>query len=189
MPEVENQNLAEDGANPTTGTLNGLVGRNIDDFAKTWKLQRQYLWEFLLPDIAGINGMEISKFCQGVKFGEYNMGEVSRIRYGAFKKGYAGFFELDTVSAEFLKPVPDIVTEYFQSWKRLIIDDKGFYYPKQTYAKTCYVRMYDRDGAVSGNYRLTGMFPKTFPAHELSYTTEELVKFTIEFNVDMVYTE
>jgi hypothetical protein len=172
-----------------TAQFSGLVATNIDVLAKRWKLQRRYLWEVILPDVDGLPGIDVSQYCQDVKFGEYKMEDVAKMRYGAFQKGYAGFFAIDTVSISFLCPIPDLVGEYLRSWKSLIIDERGFYYPKIQYAKVVYVRLYDRDGTISGSFRLAGVFPKTFPAYDLSYEGEDLVKFDIDFNVDRIYVD
>jgi len=172
-----------------TAQFSGLVATNIDILAKRWKLQRQYLWEVMLPDVDGVPGLDVSQYCQEVRFGEYKMDDIAKMRYGAFQKGYAGFFAIDTVTVVFLVPIPDLVGEYLRSWKGLIIDERGFYYPKIKYAKVAYVRLYDRDGTISRSFRLAGLFPKTFPAYDLAYEREELVKFEIEFNVDRIYVD
>lgn len=124
-----------------------------------------------------------------MKFGDYSITTISTIRYGGFVKGYAGFFDIENAQAEFLNPIPDIVSAYFLGWRKLIMNDQGLYYPKMNYAKTIYVQMYDRDGSVSAKYKLTGVFPKTYPKVDLDYSTDDIHKFNIEFHVDRVYKE
>jgi hypothetical protein len=163
----------------------------IEIFGGSPRFQRTYLWELMLPDdvYAGVSGYDIGKFCQDVKFGDYNMQEVSSIRYGAFRKGYAGFFDIESLIAVFLVPVPNLVAEYFLAWKKLIVSDQGFFYPKNNYAKTIRYIMYDTNGQESYRLKLQGVFPKTFPAYDVSYMREEIAKYIIEFNVDKVTRE
>ena len=160
------------------------LGYSVDLLGKSWKLQRSYLFELLLPDLKGISGLDIGVYCQDVKFGDYGMTDMVAVMYGSKRKGYAGFFQIPPMTATFIKPIPDLVSEYFYQWKGLITDDSGAYYPKTNYALNAYVKLYDRDGSESGTYKLLGVFPKTLPSHNLSYVEESVVKFEIEFNVD-----
>lgn len=167
-----------------------ILGTVIDDFVKSWRLQRNYLWEFVLPDIGEVPGVLVSKYCQDVRFGDYSIVEVSQMRYGAFRAGYVGFLEINPVRAVFLKPVPDIVSVYFNAWRRLIVSDAGFFQVKSNYAKTAYVYLYDVDGSLSNSYKLVGVFPKIFFSYDdLSYGASDVVRFSIEFNVDRIVVE
>jgi hypothetical protein len=149
------------------------------------RLQRGYNWAFLLPDIDEIPGEAVGLYCQDVSFGEYNISETETAKYGVFKRGYAGFLDISTVKATFLCPIPDLVSVYLGTWKSKIITN-GFYHPKLQYAKTATIKLLDRTGAASKEYQLEGMFPKTYPAHNLSYREEGIEVFNIEFNVDTV---
>jgi hypothetical protein len=163
------------------------MGVVIDDM-RNWKLQRNYLWELRLPEDIG-GGLEVSKYCQDIAFGDYNMEEVSTIRYGAFKAHFAGFLSVGTITATFLKPIPDIVTTYFYSWRSKIVDEQGFYYPKNSYARTIRVTMMGQDGSETCNFRFEKAFPTKFPAYELSYREGTLTMLKVEFSVDRVFIE
>lgn len=164
-----------------------LLGQVIDDFAKRWKLQRSYLWEFILPDIVGIDGTKVSEYCQDVKFGDYNIANLSEIRYGAFKSKYAGFFEVDEIVATFLKPSPDLVSTYLYRWRNLIVDSAGFFYPKSFYARNAYIYFYGTDGKQTAKFILNGVFPKNVPRYSLAYGVEDVVRYDVTFNVDRVH--
>jgi len=163
------------------------LGQAVNLYSKVWRLQRNYNWDFILPDIGMVtSGFLISPYCQNIRFGDYSIDTVSEMRYGAFKTKYAGFFDIQSVVATFLKPVPDTVSSYFYAWRRLIISEDGLFNPKISYAKDAYVFMYDSSGAPTSILKLSGIFPKKFPAYSLSYEREEVTKFEIEFNVDRI---
>jgi len=162
-----------------------LFGYRVEEFIKTWKLQRNYMWEIVLPEnIAGVDGMEVSKYCQSIRFGDYEMSDVSTKRYGPYLAKYAGLLTIPNMTATFLKPIPDIVSAYFYEWKNLIVNYSGYFNCKGWYSRTVYINLYDTDGRASGKFKLEGVFPRTFPGYDLSYESEDITKFEIEFNVD-----
>lgn len=148
--------------------------------------QRAYNWEILLPGISVIMPQTIGKFVQGVSFGEYNMNDVAKMRYGAETRGHAGVMDIPKVTLKMLKPVPDLVYTYLMMWKTFIVDAAGFYFPKSNYALTGYVLMFDTAGNTVGTYKLINMFPTSFPAHNLSYGDDNVMSYEIEFNVDRI---
>ena len=164
-----------------------LFETTVDMIANTWKLQRAYLFELALPDIGGIAGSDVGVLCRDLHFGDYNMSELAMIMYGAFRRGYAGQFQIETMRTDFLMTVPDIVQAYMARWKSMIVNERGEYYPKMNYAATVYANLYDRDGTEAAVFKLTGVFPKTFPSYHLSHHREEAVTYPLEFNVDRVY--
>ena len=149
-----------------------------------WKLQRTYNFEVVLPDIHGIPGIFVGSFCQAVDFGPYQLGELSKVRYGAFRKGYAGSLNIETIKMSFLAPVPDVVSLYFEQWQHLIVSPGGYYHKKNDYAKSIYVVLLDRTYVPHEVIELSGVFPKTFPSHDLSSEDENVEKYDLEFNVD-----
>ena len=161
-----------------------LFGHRIEEFSKQWKLQRNYMWELILPNIAGIDGTEVCKYCQAVRFGDYEMTDVSEKRYGPYLAKYAGLLSIPNVTATFLKPIPDIVSAYFYEWKNLIVNYSGYFNCKSRYGRTAYITLYDVDGQETSKFKLVGVFPRTFPGYDLSYDNEEITRFEIELNVD-----
>ena len=161
-----------------------LLGMILPDGTRKWRLQRDFNWELLLPDMGGIDGTEVSQYCQAVTFSDYGMQQVSKIRYGPYRRSYAGFYEIDDLSLTFVKPVPDYVSNYLYTWKSMITDERGFYYPKLNYAKNTYISLFDRDGSSAGSFTFKGVFPKTAIRHKLAYANEGIVKLSIDFNVD-----
>jgi hypothetical protein len=146
--------------------------------------QRVYMWEVVLPDLGGIAGTEVSKYIQDVDFGDYSITELAVMRYGPFQNKYAGSFSIPPVQLKILNPVPDIITLYFNYWKSLIVSDAGYFSVKSNYAKTMYAILYDTTGAETARFKMEGTFPKTFPAHHLSYKEEKIVDFDVELSID-----
>ena len=157
------------------------------DITKEWKLQRNYLWEVRLPFEDGTP--EVSQFCQNISFGDYNMANPSTIRYGAFQAHYAGYLTVEQITMTFLRPIPDVVTPYLHQWRAKVVDDAGFFHPKQDYANDIHLYLYDNDGSETGHVTFKKCFPTKFPGYDLSYNSNELVKLNVEFQVDRIYFE
>ena len=148
------------------------------------KPQRTYNWEIMLPDMGIIPGIVVSMACQDVKFGDYNIADVDRLRYGAYESKFPGLMEIQDVQFTFIKPIPDIVSAYFYAWRNLIVDQAGYYGKKSDYARKINIYLYDTTGMISNNIQLVGVFPRTLPTYDLSYSTEEIVRLVITCNVD-----
>lgn len=153
-------------------------------------VQRTYLWDCIMPDVwgAGILGIAVSKFCQSINIGEYNIDDIAEMKTGALKQFFAGVMSIQNPKATFIAPIPDIVSNYFHTWKRLVIDDRGFYHKASEYKKNIYVVLYDRTGIPVNMITLVGAYPKSFPSWALAYGTEDVVKYDIEFKVDNIKT-
>jgi len=167
----------------------GMLLDNVFGFPRT-PVQRVYNWDCIMPDVWGaeVLGIAVTKFCQSVNFGNYNIDDIAELTTGAFKKFFAGKMVIQNPSAVFIAPVPDIVSNYFHTWKNLIISGQGHYFPSINYKKNIYIVLYDRTGVPVNMITLVGAFPKTFPVWNLSYTDEDVVKYTIEFKVDNIMT-
>jgi len=163
-----------------------IIGSSIKDFGANLRLQRSYNWEILLPDVVGLRGTDVSKFCQSVSFGQYNVDEIDHLRYGPFRTKYAGKLEIVELKLMFIVPIPDIVSEYFLRWRELVIDKAGLYSPKVKYVKDAHVVLYDVDGKEVSKFRFIGVFPKELPEFDLSYESEEILKYRVALSVDKV---
>jgi len=143
-----------------------------------------------MPDVwgAGVLGVVIGKYCQSIRIGNYNISEISEMKSGAFKKFFAGNLDIANPVMTFIAPVPDIVSNYFHTWKEKIVDKQGYYHPSSEYKKNIYVVLYDRTGIPVNMLTLVGTFPKSFPSWNLSYEGQNLVKYEIEFKVDSIRT-
>lgn len=167
----------------------GTLLDSVFGFPRT-SVQRIYNWDCIMPDVwgAGILGIAISKFCQSVNFGEYNIDDIAEMKVAAFKKFFAGVMSISNPRATFIAPIPDIVSNYFHTWKKLIVDDRGFYHKASDYKKNIYVVLYGRTGIPVNMITLVGAYPKSFPSWSLSYATEDVVRYDIEFKVDNILT-
>jgi hypothetical protein len=148
-------------------------------------VQREYNWEILLPSFGlVVDGYAISKYCQQVKFGPYDISDFVDLKKTALHEYFPGNMKIDDVSMSFVVPVPDIVSVYFYQWKRKIISSKGFYYPSSNYKKYVYIILYDRSGIPSNVMMLKGVFPVKFPSFPLLYSGEKELKYDIVFKAD-----
>lgn len=156
----------------------------------TWMLQRTYNWQLIMPhNLKGNIGFLVSQYCQEAKFGDYNMSELSKVRYGAYQRKYAGLQDIEVCSLTFLVPIDNSVYSYFYAWNELIVDANGYYHPKSEYKKTIFIIMYDRTGIQATKFILEGCFPRMKPKVGLSYNSQSIVTSTMELNVDNIRTE
>ena len=154
---------------------------------KQSEFQRNYLWELWLPDFAGISGVDMIKYCQSISFGQYDVTDFIKIRYGSQKRSFVGFIDIKEIEATFLKPVyNDIVTAYFKAWREKMFSDTGYYGVKGEYSRDAYIKLFFSNGHEVLTYKLSGVFPKNFPAFDLDYKKEGLVEYNISFNVDRI---
>lgn len=164
-----------------------LSGVAFSGLSKTWMLQRKYNWQLLLPhNINGNIGLFVSQYCQDVQFGDYGMSALSQLKYGAFQRFYAGMQDIGRFTAVFLAPVDNSVLSYFHAWYNLMVDDDGYYYPKNNYKKNMFVAMYDRSYVESVRFELKGAFPVRKPSVNLSYGDDDVLRYVVEFSVDQV---
>jgi len=164
-----------------------LYGFGANYLTKIWHLQRTFNWQLMMPDdINGMIGYLVSQYCQEIRFGDYNISDVSILRYGAEQRFYAGLQSIDTVTLTFLKPVDNSVLSYFYGWYKLMISKEGHYFPKNHYKKNIYVILYDRSGLQSTKFELKGAFVKRKPAYHLTYTEEDILKLEVELCVDNI---
>lgn len=160
------------------------IAINPVDVLASIGLQRDFNFEVRLPDIKGIPGMVIGQCCHTINFGQYNISDINTVRWGAFKKGYAGSLDIPPMRMTFYQPLPDMVSAYFTAWKSLVFNSRGLFYPKNYYARTVYVALFDRTGLPVSLYKLAGVFPKTYPAHRLSSQSSRIKEYEVEFRVD-----
>jgi len=178
------ENLAKRGVGAV-----GKLGISIATI-KNWRLHKRYNWEILLPDVAGESGVEVSKYCHAVSFGDYSIESLAEIKVGPYQAKYANFFKIGNIRCVFWMPVPDIVGKYFYAWRRLVVDEKGHYFPKLNYAKVMYVFLFDEVGQETRRFKLEDVFPLDVPKYDLSYEGgEDLIKITAELNVDRMSLE
>jgi len=78
------------------------------------------------------------------------------------------------------------VLSYFHGWYNLMVDGRGFYYPKAHYRKNMYVAMYDRSYVESVRFELRGAFPTQKPFVDLSYGNEDVLRYVVELSVDRI---
>jgi len=171
--------------------------------------QRNYMWEIVLPtfmvggggtiSIGGYSasnpgfipmpGILLSKMCQKISFGDYNLNSTSdSTRFGAFEAKYPGMMVIDPIKLTFLKTVPDLVTTYFTQWRKLMISSSGLYSPKSQYAKMMYLLFLDTTGVPVNRYKFSGVFPTSMPKYNLDFNSNTVTSVDIDLNVDSIDT-
>ncbi len=160
---------------------------NVFNFPNLLHVQRDYNWDFILPSIGFVPGIAITKYCQSVQVGQYDITELRSMNRGPEKSFFPGALAVGDLRATFIAPTPDIIATYFHTWKEKIIDKDGFYGLPAQYKKNATIVLYDRTMGIPTNLiTVKGLFPKTFPKFNLAYTSEDIVKHEIEFSFDKV---
>jgi len=161
------------------------------------RLQRNYLWDVLLPDIGfplgnvaggifqGLQGLAMTQYVQAVRFGDYDV-EKSVMKYGPYRASFPGLLTVESATITFLKPMPDFISSYFYAWKNLMVDLDGLYHPKEDYQRTVYVRFLDSTGIAINRYKLIGCFPLKFPSYDLDYDNNHVTKFSVTLAIDKI---
>lgn len=179
---------------------NQIFGFNNADVLRPWDLQRDYMWDVKLPELGASTNIfgipigastlvDIGKFVQDIDFGDYNMKSTNEMQTGAYKNKFAGVLDVDDITMTFLRPVPDVVTPYFQKWRSLMVTSgfgSGLFYPKGNYAKTIYIYMLGVDNLITGTFKCVGCFPTKLPNYKLNYKGEGVLSFPVTFNVDRI---
>jgi len=164
-----------------------LLGIGGNTLWRAWLLQRTFNWQLIMPhDFRGNIGILVSQYCQDVNFGDYRMSELSKLRYGAYQRFYAGLQDISSITLTFLVPVDNSVYDYFYSWSELILDAHGYYHPKNEYKKDIFAIMYDRTGIQATKFTLKGTFPVNKAAAGLSYNSEGILTLTMTLSVDSI---
>lgn len=159
---------------------------NVLGFPTLTHVQRNYAWDFLFPDLFGIliSGAVVSKYCQSVRIGQYDISEISEMKIGPYKRFFPNILNIEPATVTFVAPVPDLVTLYFSQWKKMIVDKKGRFNVASQYKRAGYIILYDRSGIPSNMIRLVGMFPVKFPGFNLDYNAQDSVKFEVTIRYD-----
>lgn len=188
------------------GGLMGAAQALVSDYApleRYTEYQRTYNWEVFFPfDFAGGDmlsnaaGFVIGKYCVGVRFGQYNMKDVTSLEIGTRKEHYPGTFALDTVSFLFLHTVPDVVSRYIHAWRRKIV---GSFYESEgsvqlgsryglpyEYKRPIFIMLYSQQGIRNQKIKLKGAFPVSYPSFDLNYNDENVNLIRVDFQVDTV---
>ena len=160
------------------------------DALQTINFQRNYLWELVIAyDTPTLSGFDVGTLAQAVAFGEYSV-ESNKMRVGPYTSFFAGLLTVQVFRVTFLVPNPNVLVDYFDSWKDLMVGNDGLFFPKTNYMKNMYLRLLDRDGTITGQYKLIGCFPTGFPYYQLDYGTNGLAKVPMVFAVDKIeYTD
>ena len=149
------------------------------------EFQRDYNWALLMPQqVNGTAGLEISKFCKRITFGDKNIETVRFLIIQAKKQFIPDSLLIDQVQLTFLAPCPDIVQDYFSAWRQLMIDNSGNYTPQAAYKFSIFIYLYTQRGNEGTIIQLKGAFPVKVPAYNLSYANEDILKYEIVLSVD-----
>lgn len=164
----------------------GLVD-NLVGFPTILDIQRAYNWDVFFPSTGLlVDGIVIGRYCQAIRFGQYEIAQTDEVIKGVKKMFFPISLNIELITASFVSPVPDIVQLYFVTWKKMIVDEEGFYSPSSNYKKNIYVILSDRTGIPVNMIRLGEVFPVKFPGYNLSYASDDLLKYEVTFRVEKI---
>jgi hypothetical protein len=71
-----------------------------------------------------------------------------------------------------------------------MLSSTGLFSVKSAYQANIYIRFLDTDGQISGQYKMIGCWPQTFPLFGLDYKNSLITEVQVTFNVDKIeYTD
>ena len=166
-------------------SFQGSITDHLLRFPQITHIQRKYLWDIVLPDLWGlvVTGIGIGRMCQSVQCGQFNIDQIAERFLGPKKEFYPQAINIAPATMEFVCPIPDVVTMYFQKWKSLILDNNFYGMPSQ-YKKNIYILLSDRSALPVNLITLKGAFPITFPAFDMDYKADDILRFQIQFRYD-----
>lgn len=177
------------------------LGQNSLKFLTTPGMQRCYNWDVVFPDLSTpkeggglvgmaksalglVAGVAVGRYCQSIRIGQYDIKDIIEMKAAGRQRFSAGQMSINSMTATFVVPAPDIIASYFRVWRNSIIDNQGFYSPTKAYKKKVRVVLSGRNGIPSNMLTVDGVFPRTFPAWDLSYSDEKVITYSIEFQID-----
>ena len=87
-------------------------------------------------------------------------------------------------------PNPNILADYLDAWKLLIVGANGLFSVKSAYQNNIYVRFLDTGGDITGQYKCIGCFPTIYPVYNLAYGPSKPSTVSINFALDKIeYTD
>jgi hypothetical protein len=157
---------------------------------KIGDLQRNYLFQVRLPDIVGTTRMPdptpIESLVQDVIFGDYSFNNPSKLVVGPYSSFYASLLTVPNFQIIFLVPSPNILADYLNLWRGLIIKSDGLFGIKSDYQASMYVQLLNPQGTITGSYKLIGTWPTVQPVYNLGYAANRVATVRILFSVDKI---
>jgi len=168
------------------------LARSLTGFPDYLGVQREYLWSIFLPGmetmpiplLGAIQSNLVNRYCQSVRFGNYDISELFKLITGAKTKSFGSKLSIDQVSMTFIVPVPDVTTSYFLAWRRLVVSEEGYYNPSSYYKRRVSIVMEDRTGVGTNFISLIGCFPVKMPVYEPAYGKEDVLRCNISLSID-----
>ena len=149
--------------------------------------QRNYLWEVIFPPIpGGCDPKIIEPLVQDLVIGEYSMNGINSLNNGSLQSFYAGLFTIPTFRMTMIVPNPNVLSDYLNAWKLLIVDSNGLFSVKSVYQKSIYVNFLNTSSQISGFLKCIGCFPKIFPVYQLDYRSGKHSTVLVTFSIDNI---
>ena len=151
--------------------------------------QRSYLWEIRLPNIIGGTNVgdpsRVEKLAHKLQFGDYTF-TPNTLKVGPLTGFFAGLLGINTFRIDFWIPSPNVLADYFISWKNLMVGSDGLFNVKSKYMANIYLRFLDVNGSVTGVYTMVSCFPIQFPFYAMDYSNNHIASTQITFSVDKI---
>ena len=167
------------------GLSTNILSRDISQL-KFHRFQRTYNWEVLLPIIGWIPGEVIAPLIQSVTYDDYNMEEPSAMKAGPYLKQYPNSLGSPSLSMKFLETEEGLVKTYFAFWRRLMVDSKGLWGKKKSYAKDLILLYLNSKGMPLREVKFRSAFPLTSYSAKLDYSDSSVLSVEIGFSVDRI---
>ncbi len=157
---------------------------------RSYRLQKTYNFECLLPLVGIADPLKVSRLVQSVNYSDYEMTGVQGMRYGAFQSFYAGFMTKREFSISFLETEDHDVKRYLNAWRELIVDRKGRFKHKKGflfgYAKPIFLHYINSQGNTTNVVEFKYAFPVSFSSWKTDYNESSVQKLEAHFVCDTI---
>lgn len=157
---------------------------------KSYRLQKTFNFECLMPLVGIADPLKISRLVQGFNYSDYEMPGVQGMRYGAYQAFYAGFMTKREFNVTFLETEDHDVKRYLNAWRNLIVDRHGRFNKKKGflfgYAKPIFLHYLNSKGHTTNVVEFKYAFPVSFTQWRTSYNESTVQKIDASFVCDEI---
>jgi len=168
----------------TFGMFQGIYG-NIDAL----QLQRNYMWQVILPDETGSDST-ISSRVLAVDFSGAEFSSINSMNMGPRLRKEPGKYQVPNLRLSILEDENGLVWDYMINWWSKILPDStgslGVYAPQSMYKRKVAFHFLSTFGVKRKEFTAMGCFPIAQPVYNMSYGDNKLTVIDIRVSVDEV---
>ena len=156
------------------GMFQGIYG-NIDAL----QLQRNYMWDVILPDFG-----EISTRVLAIDFAGAEFVTVDSMNMGPRLRKEPGKYQVPNIRLSMLEDEFGSVWDYMLNWWKAILPDGNSYSPQKVYKENLSFNLLSTYGVKRKEFKAKGCFPVAQPIYNMSYGDNKVTVVDVRLSVD-----